>query len=224
MHANPRARYHDGDTTAEAAVRPSLPAHRLTYFSDAVVAIAITLLAIPLVDLVPDAMEDGDSAAEVVTHHMASISSFLLSFVVIWRIWTVHHEVFARTEKVSRRIAQINVLWLMCIVVLPFPVEMISTYGDEPFVLALYVAVLFASSVTLAAMALSLHRTGTRQTAPSREVVEQVMGNAACLAVALLLVLAAPGLGFWPLALLLVDGPALALVRRLAPRKPADEA
>ncbi|MFD7712317.1 TMEM175 family protein [Streptomyces sp. NPDC059785] len=223
MHANPH-HTHRSDDTAPKAPNPTLSADRLSAFSDAVVAIAITLLAIPLIDLVPDALEDGDSAAEVVTHHMASISSFLLSFVVIWRIWTVHHEVFARTERVSGRIAQINVLWLVCIVVLPFPVEMISSYGDEPFVLALYVAVLFASSVALAAMALLLRRTGTPQTAPGRETVEQVMGNAACLAVAFLLVVAAPGLGFWPLALLLVDGPVLALVHRLTRRKPGGDA
>ncbi|GGS09987.1 hypothetical protein GCM10010269_56370 [Streptomyces humidus] len=223
MHANAhRTRRSDG--TTPRAPHPSLPAERLAAFSDAVVAIAITLLAIPLIDLVPDALEDGDSAVEVVTHHAASISSFLLSFVVIWRIWTVHHEVFPRTGEVSGRVAQINVLWLVCIVALPFPVEMISSYGAEPFVLAIYVAVLFASSIALAAMALILRRTGTRDTTPSRGTVEQVLGNATCLTVAFLLVLAAPQLGFWPLALLLVDGPALALARRLAPRKPGGDA
>ncbi|MET8944719.1 TMEM175 family protein [Streptomyces sp. NPDC004542] len=224
MHTDNSQHSRSGDGTTERTPRPVLPADRLAAFSDAVVAIAITLLAIRLIDLVPEALDDGDSAVEVVTHHMASISSFLLSFVVIWRIWTVHHEVFPRTGTVSGRVAQINVLWLVCIVALPFPVEMISSYGDEPFVLALYVAVLFASSIALAAMALLLRRSGTRQTAPSRRTVEQVMGNAACLAVALLLVMAVPALAFWPLALLLIDGPALSLARRLAPREPGRDA
>ncbi|MEU6537837.1 TMEM175 family protein [Streptomyces sp. NPDC047000] len=218
MHTDPHPTRHSGDFTADTS-RPPLPAHRLTAFSDAVVAIAITLLAIPLIDIVPDALRDGDSASEVVTHHMVSISSFLLSFLVIWRIWTVHHEMFARTETVSSRVAQINVLWLACIVVLPFPVEMIGSYGGAPFVLALYVGVLLASSVTLAIMALSLRRTGSRHTAPGGDVVEQLIGNTACLAVAFVLVLVAPGLGFWPLALLLVDRPALALAHRLAHRR-----
>jgi uncharacterized membrane protein len=191
-----------------------LPADRLTLFSDAVVAIAITLLVLPLVDLVPEAFAAGEDAAEVLTKNLVPIGTFLLSFVVIWRIWSVHHQVFARASTVSSLLVRINVVWLACIVALPFPVEMIGFYGGDPVVTALYVGILLVSAGTLAAMALVLRRTEPDQ-APRRAVVEQVVGNAAGLALALVLVLAVPQLGFWPLILLFIDTPVRAVLHRL---------
>jgi uncharacterized membrane protein len=195
---------------------PSLPAHRLLLFSDAVVAIAITLLVLPLVDLVPEAARAGESPLAVVTEHLVPIGSFLLSFLVIWRIWSVHHQVFARATTVSPLVVHLDVVWLAAVVVLPFPAEMVGAYGDDPVVLVLYVGVLVVSAIALALMAVALRRTGG-EGAPGRAVVEQVVGNAVCLAVALVLVVTVPGVGFWPLLLLLLDGAVLAAARRVLP-------
>jgi uncharacterized membrane protein len=194
-----------------------LPADRLTLFSDAVVAIAITLLVLPLVELVPEAVQAGESPAELLEHNLVPIGTFLLSFVVIWRIWSVHHRVFAQAERVSGLISRLNVLWLACIVLLPFPVEMIGFYGGDHLVSALYVGILFLSSLALAAMALVLRRREPEQ-APPREVAEQVVGNAVGLGLAAVVVLVVPALGFWPLVLIFADTPVRALARRVARR------
>ncbi|GIE78550.1 DUF1211 domain-containing membrane protein [Actinoplanes philippinensis] len=193
---------------------PPLRAERLTFFSDAVAAIALTLLVLPLVELVPEAIEDGETPAELVGHHVVPFASFLLSFFVIWRIWTVHHQLFDRVESIDHRVVRINSLWLLCVVVLPFPAEMVGAYGDEPLVIALYIGVLLASSITLTVLATALRRINPAESSPPRTSLEQLVGNAVCLALALVLAMAIPGAGYWPLLLLLADGPVLALVRR----------
>lgn len=58
---------------------------RLLTFIDAVVAIAITLLVLPLAE-VGSELQDG-SVAELLHEHAIDIAGFLLSFVVIARLW-----------------------------------------------------------------------------------------------------------------------------------------
>ncbi|MFP5023096.1 TMEM175 family protein [Pseudonocardia phyllosphaerae] len=197
--------------------KTALPADRLIAFSDAVVAIAITLLVLPLIELVTEETHTETTPAVLVGSHLVLIGSFLISFVAIWRIWTVHHQLFAHTETVGGGVTFVNMIWLACIAFLPFPVGLIGSFGTDSFVLALYVGVLLVSSATLAVIALMLRRAGGDQT-PDRIVVEQVVGNAICLAAAFVIVLVVPAAGFWPLLLLLLDGPVIAAIHRLRHR------
>ncbi|MDL5158340.1 TMEM175 family protein [Actinomycetospora termitidis] len=197
---------------------PGLRADRLLLFSDAVAAIALTLLVLPLVDLVPEAVARHEAPVEVLARNLVALGSFVLSFFVVWRVWTVHHRLFDRTVTVSPRVVRLNALWLLCVVFLPFPAEMVASYGEAPLVPALYVGVLLASSVTLVAMAVAMRRTAPEGEAPDRADLERVAGNASCLAVAFVIVVAVPAAGYWPLLLLLVDGPVLAVVRRVRRR------
>jgi uncharacterized membrane protein len=65
---------------------------RVVNFSDAVVAIAISLLILPVVDDV-SATTTG-SATDVLADNADRLFAFVLSFVVIARLWVAHHEVF----------------------------------------------------------------------------------------------------------------------------------
>lgn len=196
---------------------PSLPAERMIVFSDAVVAIAITFLVLPLLELVPEAADAGDTALEVVTRNRLPFASFLLTFMIIWRVWAIHHQMFAGVSAVTRRITSLNMVWLACIVILPFVVSLVGEYGADPFVLVLYVGTLLASCAVLTAMALLLRRRPADQNpqqTTDTDAVEQLTGNAICLTVAFIIVLLAPAAGFWPLLLLLVDRPVLRVARR----------
>ncbi|WP_305785699.1 TMEM175 family protein [Symbioplanes lichenis] len=193
---------------------PRLHAERLTFFSDAAAAIALTLLVLPLIELVPEAVENHESPRELITGNLVPFGSFALSFFVIWRVWTVHHRLFDRAEAIDTRVVRINSLWLLCVVLLPFPAELVGAYGDEPLVIAVYIGVLLACSGTLTALAIALRRTNTAASAPGRASLEPLVGNAVCLTLAFVLALTVPGAGYWPLLLLLLDGPTLALVRR----------
>ena len=67
---------------------------RLVKFSDATVAIAITLLILPLVDFAGDIAHE--SLGKVLTTHSGAIISFAVTFAVIGRFWFAHHRIFER--------------------------------------------------------------------------------------------------------------------------------
>jgi uncharacterized membrane protein len=101
---------------------------RLTLFSDAVVAIAITLLAIdlpvPSGATVPAFLRSvGDNSG----HYWA----FLISFQTIAASWGTHHEVFHYTRRVDARLRQLDLLWLFTIVLVPFATRLLTSPGHE---------------------------------------------------------------------------------------------
>ncbi|MCY1142009.1 hypothetical protein OWR29_28790 [Actinoplanes sp. Pm04-4] len=69
----------------------------------------------------------------------------------------------------------------------PKDAEMVGEYGDEPVVISLYTGVLLASSLTLVWLAFALHRADPARDRPG---LEQLIGNAAGLSLAFVLVLA----------------------------------
>ena len=65
---------------------------RLVNFSDATVAIAITVLLLPLVDI---ALEiEKESLGELLWSNIGTIIAFAITFAVIARLWSVHHRIF----------------------------------------------------------------------------------------------------------------------------------
>lgn len=90
-------------------MKPEKSPERLVFFSDAVVAIALTLLVLPLTELVPEVVvaEHGRSF-EVVTDNQWQIYSFLLSFAVIARLRMGHHRLFEQVRAYSGPLLVVN--------------------------------------------------------------------------------------------------------------------
>jgi uncharacterized membrane protein len=105
-----------------------ISAERLNFFSDAVVAIAITLLALELP--VPDASGNVDFWRRFADHSDDYIA-FLISFAVIGTHWQLHHRVFSHLARLGGRLARWNLLWLLMIVLTPFATKVIV--GDNAF-------------------------------------------------------------------------------------------
>jgi uncharacterized membrane protein len=103
-------------------------AERLTFFSDAVVAIAITLLAIDLPVPTGGTVTAFWKSAE---HDDGHYAAFLISFVVIAAAWSDHHELFAYAKRVDGRLRAINIWWLLSIVLNPFATRLLVVSGQN---------------------------------------------------------------------------------------------
>lgn len=110
---------------------------RLVFFSDAVFAIAITLLVLEIE--VPHLPHDAAPSAywEALAELVPSFLAFLLSFMVIGRFWLSHHQIFARVKHFDVRLVWSNMLYLLAIAFMPFTTAFMAA-GRDTFVPALF--------------------------------------------------------------------------------------
>lgn len=111
---------------------------RLEAFSDAVIAIAITLLVLEI--KVPHS-----ATSSLVSELLSLWPSYLaygISFIVIGAIWINHHAMFKHIVRADEMLLLLNTLQLMFIAFLPFPTavlaESLHSRADEPVATAFY--------------------------------------------------------------------------------------
>lgn len=92
---------------------------RLINFSDAIVAVAITILVIPLTDLFQDLSNTDLTSVFSSVDFQSRITNFLISFFVIYAFWNRHAAIFADKTEISVTVAKLNRLWLLTIVLIP---------------------------------------------------------------------------------------------------------
>lgn len=118
---------------------------RFVNFSDAVMAIAVTLLVLPLVDVASDARVTSFGEFKSTYGHLLFI--FILSFVVICRYWQVHHQLLQSLKTFNVKLFWLNAAWLLSIVLMPFTSEMLgNSGGDNSFVIGTYIGLLLITS------------------------------------------------------------------------------
>jgi len=95
---------------------------RLITFTDAVVAIAITLLALDLP--VPTGRTVSGLWASVMSDS-GQYLAFLISFFAIAGGWSQHHELFRYARSTDARMKSLHLAWLLTIIVLPFATKLL---------------------------------------------------------------------------------------------------
>ncbi|MGI8416747.1 MAG: TMEM175 family protein [Nakamurella sp.] len=185
---------------------------RFLTFIDAIVAIAITLLVLPLVELATDF---SGSVAKLIGDHNAELWSFLLSFVVIARLWFVQHGVVRPVMFMDRAVTRWLMVWSMTIVFLPFPTALVAKVGSQWLTKVLYIGTIEVSIVALVALEIAVAarpriRPGADASDPSLGVVNVIL-----VTLALALSLAVPATSYYPMLLLMLDDPLRRLYRRL---------
>jgi uncharacterized membrane protein len=101
---------------------------RMILFSDAVFAIAITLLAIEL--KVPAIVTDitDHKLAESLNEMIPKFIGFLISFLIIGQYWTTHHRLFGFVVNYNLRLMWLNLFFLLAVVLMPFTSAFYSEY------------------------------------------------------------------------------------------------
>ena len=188
-------------------------------FTDAAVAIAITLLVLPLVDLA--ATEDVSSVREVFAEHWSSFLAFAVTFAVIGRFWVVHHRLFESLQDYSPALLVVNLVWIAGIAFFPFSAQLVADVSDDdPTSVAVYVGTMVVVSTCLGTMAwiVSRHPGLERPDVRGSVRVRHSLVPTGLLVVALLLALLVPAGGLLWLLLLLLTGPVGRLVDRALDR------
>jgi uncharacterized membrane protein len=113
---------------------------RMILFSDAVFAIAITLLAIELklpseitINNIATSLDRHTATDNLLLHALAEMIGkfigFFISFFLIGLYWTIHHRMFGFVINYNRRLLWLNLVFLMAIVLMPFSTGFYSEYA-----------------------------------------------------------------------------------------------
>lgn len=110
---------------------------RISFFTDGVFAIAITLLVIefkvPVIEHPTDHLL-WDSLKEM----SWKLLGFIISFCIVGYYWSVHHRIFGYVEKYTSRLIWLNLLFLFSVVLLPFTSGLLGEYASDNHLLIPY--------------------------------------------------------------------------------------
>ena len=191
---------------------------RFKAFVDAVVAIAMTLLILPLMESVSEAATGRLSTAEFFTEHSGQLLSFGLSFVLIATFWMGHHRQYRDVERVTGPLLWINVAWMATIVWLPVPTAMIGQMDTDALQAVVYIGTLILTQVTTLAGWLYLLRHPELTTTPAEVARAGVIGDLAAIIlflIALAIAVFVQPYGYAGLLVLLLSGVVTKVLRRI---------
>ena len=115
--------------SSELSARERRSFDRLVNFTDAVVAIGITLQLLPLIDI--EGPTGDETVWQVMSANSGKLVAFGLSFVVVMVMWRNHNAVFNSLRRTDGVIFRLNVLWLILVVFLPWPTAMYGTASND---------------------------------------------------------------------------------------------
>jgi uncharacterized membrane protein len=107
-----------------AVIVCSVSRGRLEVFSDAVLAVAITLLALNLVVAGPG---HGPLTGQL-THQWQAFVAYLISFFTIGAIWANHHSLLSNVTFVARSLIFSNLALLVFVVLIPVSTRLLADY------------------------------------------------------------------------------------------------
>ncbi|WP_311244745.1 TMEM175 family protein [Microbacterium sp. WCS2018Hpa-23] len=197
---------------------------RFKAFVDAVVAIAMTLLILPLMESVSDAASNRLSTAEFFDEHSGQLLSFGLSFVLIATFWMGHHRQYRDVEWITSPLLWINIAWMATIVWLPVPTAMIGQMDTDLLQPVVYIGTLILTQVTTLAGWLYLLRHPDFTTTPVETLRAGVIGDLAAIIlflIALAIAVFVQPYGYAGLLVLLLSGVVTKLLDRFAQRRHA---
>lgn len=147
------------ETAAAAQDAPGAgTAERVVFFSDAVVAIAITLLALDL--RVPDTTNSTTNGQmlHALGAQWPAYLAFIVSFYVIGSHWSEHRRLFRYAAHVNSRISSLNMAWLLMMVLTPFGARLLASNGAFGIRFTIYVLIQVIAVACQVLMSRELHR------------------------------------------------------------------
>ena len=197
-------------------MRTSRGLERFNQFTDGVVAIAITLMVLPLVDTVSDSTQAADGITHLLGQNGYQLFSFVLSFLVIARLWLTHQAIFEWVELYDSRIIWCGFAWMFTIVALPFTTTLIAEHPQDRLAIGLYIGDMLLSSACLSIITLVIARDPSLRHAEADvgpDVIAHSIITTSLFAVALAVAVILPQIGLWALFILFFTKPVTTIER-----------
>lgn len=191
---------------------------RVIAFSDAVVAIAITLMLLPLASL---NLPPNGSLITMLQENAFTLGALTLSWVIIATFWLAHHRMFDGIVAVDGAMLWLNFAWLFAIAVMPLPTNIVMEDNLSPVTMGFYIGWMTLVSLLLTLMTWHAWRTPglmspkSRETEGSREGLYRGMLTTGVFAFAFLVALVVPSIAPY---LLFLNAAVDPLARKLARR------
>ena len=126
---------------AQSAVlpgHPSLAFERMLFFSDAIFAIAITLLVIEIRLPVIQGQFTESALGYALLGILPKITGFLISFLLIGQTWIEHHRLCTFIGNYDPGLLWKNLLLLLFVAFLPFATTLVSEYYFSRVAISMY--------------------------------------------------------------------------------------
>jgi len=177
---------------------------RIIAFSDAVVAIAITVLLLPLAEV---RIPEGGDLVELIRQNSALLWGLTLSWVIIAIFWLAHHRLFDHIAYFDAITVRLNFVWLFVIALMPLPTNILIENDPTTQTVGFYIGWMLLTSALLMLIQFHARRTPgmmdsaylqTREAAEARVRSLLITG---VFAVCLVMAFIAPNTALWFLLL-----------------------
>jgi uncharacterized membrane protein len=169
------------------------PPERLGALTDGVFAIALTLLVLEL--KLPEETPAGLTLREILVADWHPFLGWLISFIVLARLWMIQHDTAASISRCSSRSVLINFVFLATISLVPFTAHLVGVYElSEPLALQLFSILIGLNAFTLGLFVWSAEKDNGGTTAWSKSVVHHLVAVPVIAAVTVVLASFSPGL------------------------------
>ncbi|HJW28303.1 MAG TPA: TMEM175 family protein [Saprospiraceae bacterium] len=135
---------------------------RLTFFTDALLAIIMTILVLDI--KVPEGLEglNGEECFKNIMHVFPHLVGFLISFAFIVVLWFSHHDLMESLHYANRPLARLNFCFIATTATLPFSTALAAAYPAQSYAVATLALNMFFMNIFLAGLHMYAIVTGLR--------------------------------------------------------------
>ncbi|GHU58937.1 DUF1211 domain-containing membrane protein [Clostridia bacterium] len=191
---------------------------RFVFFSDAVVAFALTLLVVPLTDLAVDEItkEHRGSILNLLAENFETAIAFVISFVVVIALWNTHRSTFERVKTADYYIARLNSAWLFTVICIPFATQLIAGGYIKENVM-MYASLVSANTICIRLIDVHVMKHRDTLAAQGAEFTRSLMGwiTPITSVVIIGIIASVPASGQYALLLLGLDNVIASVIRRV---------
>jgi uncharacterized membrane protein len=144
---------------------------RIEAFSDAVMAVIITIMALEL-------RAPGGATLEAVREQLPALVVYVLSFAMIGIYWNNHHHLLRATTRISGAVMWANLLLLFWLSLIPVATEWLRDEYRESLPAAAYGVVAFAAAIAYTVLVRALIRANGQDSRVAAAVSSDAKGYA----------------------------------------------